>query len=48
MMDQKQQIRSFIANIIDKNYATAHKNLKSVTDAKIKERITNAKKKDLF
>ena len=48
MMDRNIQIKSFISNIIDKNYATATKNLKEVVEGKIKERIAKATKKDLF
>ena len=48
MMDQKRQIRSFIANIVDKNYAAANKDLKNVTETKIKQKIAKAMKKDLF
>ena len=48
MMDQKQDIKAFIGNIIDKNYAAANKELKAVAEAKIKNIIAKAKKKDLF
>tara|TARA_R100000458_G_C8254939_1_gene231198 strand:+ start:1319 stop:1474 length:156 start_codon:yes stop_codon:yes gene_type:complete len=48
MMDQKQQIKSFIGNIIDKNYASANKDLQSVVETKLKEKIAQATKKDLF
>ena len=48
MMDRKQQIKSFISNIIDKNYAAANKNLRRVAESKIKEKIAKATKKDLF
>ena len=47
-MDRNKQIKSFVSNIIDKNYASASKNLKSVVEGKIKEKIAKATKKDLF
>ena len=47
-MDQKQDIKSFISNVVDKNYAAANKDLQSVVEAKLKERIAKAKKKNLF
>ena len=48
MMDRKQQIKSFISNTIDKNYAAAGTDLKSIVEAKLKEKIAKATKKDLF
>ena len=47
-MDRNKQIKSFVSNIIDKNYASASKNLKSVVEDKLKEKIAKATKKDLF
>ena len=47
-MYQNIQIKSFISNIIDKNYAAATKDLKTVVESKIKKQISKAKKKDLF
>ena len=47
-MDQKQDIKSFISNVVDKNYAAANRNLQSVVNAKLKERVAKAKKKNLF
>ena len=48
MMDQNKEIKSFISNTIDKNYAAANKDLRSVVESKIKEKIAKATKKDLF
>ena len=48
MMDQKPEIKSFINNIIDKNYARATTNLKSVVENKLKGKIAKASKKQLF
>ena len=48
MMDRKQQIKSFISNIIGKNYAAANTDLKSVVESKIKDKIAIAAKKQLF
>jgi hypothetical protein len=48
MMDRNKQIKSFISNIIDKNYAAANKELKGVVEGKLKEKIAKATKKDLF
>ena len=45
-MDQKQDIKNFISNVVDKNYAAANKNLQSVVNAKLKERVAKAKKKN--
>ncbi len=47
-MDQKQEIKSFISNIIDKNYANANKDLIKIAEAKIKAKIEKAKTKNLF
>ena len=47
-MAQKQDIKTFISNVVDKNYAAANKNLLSVVNAKLKERVAKAKKKNLF
>ena len=47
-MDQKQDIKSFISNVVDKNYAAANSSLQSVVNAKLKERVAKAKKKNLF
>ena len=48
MMDRNKQIKSFISSIIDKNYAAATAELKSVVESKLKEKIAKATKKDLF
>ena len=47
-MDRNKHIKSFISNTIDKNYAGATTDLKSVVEGKIKEKIVKAIKKDLF
>ena len=47
-MDRNKQIKSFISNIIDKNYASATTELKAVVEGKLKEKIAKATKKDLF
>ena len=47
-MDQKQDIKTFISNVVDKNYAAANKDLKAVVEAKLKQRIAKANKKNLF
>jgi len=47
-MDRNKHIKSFISNIIDKNYATANKELQTVVEGKLKEKIAKATKKDLF
>jgi len=47
-MDQKQQIKSFIGHIVDKNYAAANTDLRSVVEGKIKQKIAIAAKKQLF
>jgi hypothetical protein len=48
MMDQKQQIRSFVSNVIDNNYAAANKDLKAVVESKLKISIEKSTKKNLF
>ena len=48
MMDQKQQIRSLVSNVIDKNYAAAKKDLKVVVNEKLKKRIARSIKNNLF
>ena len=48
MMDRNKQIKSFISNIIDKDYAAATIELKTVVEGKLKEKIAKATKKDLF
>ena len=48
MMDRNKEIKSFVSNIIDKNYAAASKHLTSVVEGKIKQKIAKATKKDLF
>ena len=48
MMDRNKQIKSFIGNIIDKNYAAATTELQAVVEGKLKEKIAKATKKDLF
>ena len=48
MMDQKQQIRSLVSNVIDKNYAAANKDLKAVVSEKLKKRIERSTKNNLF
>lgn len=47
-MAQKQDIKNFISNVVDKNYAAANSNLQSVVNAKLKERVAKAKNKNLF
>ena len=47
-MDQKPQIKSFIGNIIDKNYAAATTDLKSVVEGKLKEKIAKQLKRIYF
>ena len=47
-MDRNKQIKSFISNIIDKNYAAANTDLKSVVDSKLKQKIATAVNKQLF
>ena len=48
MMNRNKQIKSFISNIIDKDYAAASTKLKAVVESKLKEKIVKATKKDLF
>lgn len=48
MMDAKPYIKSFVSNIIDKNYGSATKDLRSVVETKIKQKIAQSTKKDLF
>lgn len=48
MMDQSQQIKSFVSNIIDKNYAAANKELKAIVESKLKANIKKATKQNLF
>tara|TARA_Y100001963_G_C6423483_1_gene283781 strand:- start:56 stop:202 length:147 start_codon:yes stop_codon:yes gene_type:complete len=48
MMEQKKDIKGFISNIINKNYAAANKELKSIVEAKLKAKVAEAKKKNLF
>jgi|18_taG_2_1085343.scaffolds.fasta_scaffold43234_2 hypothetical protein len=48
MMDQKPYIKSFINKIFGKDYAAANKDLRTVVEAKLKEKIAKATKKDLF
>jgi len=47
-MEQNKDITNFISNVVDKNYAAANKDLQSVVEAKLKEKIAKAKKKNLF
>ena len=48
MSKQKQKIAKFIEHISSKNYAKAHKYLKSVIEDKIAKRINSATDKPLF
>ena len=48
MMDRNKEIKSFVSNFIDKNYAAASNHLTSVVEGKIKQKIAKATKKDLF
>ena len=48
MSTQKQKIAKFIEHISTKNYARAHKYLKSVVEDKIARKINNATEKPLF
>jgi|TARA_R100000700_G_scaffold37533_1_gene47836 ribosomal protein L22 len=48
MSKQKQKIAKFIEHISSKNYAKAHKYLKSVVEDKITKKINNATEKPLF
>ena len=47
-MDAKPHIKSFVSNIIDKNYVLASADLSTVVETKIKQKIAKATKKDLF
>ena len=40
-LDVKKDVKSFINNIIDKNYSKAHGNLSHAIDKKIKREIIN-------
>tara|TARA_A100001201_G_scaffold38918_1_gene40666 strand:+ start:97 stop:243 length:147 start_codon:yes stop_codon:yes gene_type:complete len=48
MANEKTKITKFIQHISDKNYARAHKYLKSVIEDKIAKKINNATDKPLF
>ena len=48
MSKQKQKIAKFIEHISSKNYAKAHKYLKSVVQDKITKKINDATEKPLF
>ena len=48
MMEQSTNIASFISDVADKNYAAANQKLAAVVEAKLKQRIAKAKKKNLF
>ena len=48
MAKEKLKISKFIERISDKNYAKAHKYLKSVIEDKITKRINRATEKPLF
>ena len=48
MSKQKQKLAKFIEHISSKNYAKAHKYLKSVVEDKITKKINNATEKPLF
>ena len=41
MMDAKPHIKSFVSNIIDKNYVLASADLSTVVETKIKQKIAN-------
>ena len=47
-MDQKPHIKSFINKVFGKDYAAANKSLRTIVEAKLKEKIVKATKKDLF
>jgi len=47
-MAKDNDITNFISNVVDKNYAAANKDLKAVVEAKLKQRIAKANKKNLF
>ena len=48
MMDRKQEIKDFISHIIDKDYASANKSLRSIVEGKLKQKVAKAKKKNLY
>ena len=48
MAKEKLKISKFIEHISNKNYAEAHKYLKSVIEDKIAKKINNATEKPLF
>ena len=48
MGKEKLKITKFIEHVSDKNYAKAHKYLKSVIEDKIAKKISNATEKPLF
>jgi|TARA_R110000824_G_scaffold98759_1_gene235450 ribosomal protein L22 len=48
MANKKKKIVKFIEHISNKNYAEAHKYLKSIIDDKITTRISKAAEKPLF
>ena len=48
MAEQKNKIIKFIQELSSKNYAEAHKYLKSVIEDKITKKINNATEKPLF
>ncbi len=48
MANQKNKIIKFIQELSSKNYAEAHKYLKSVIEDKITKKINNATEKPLF
>jgi ribosomal protein L22 len=48
MAKEKLKISKFIEHISNKNYAKAHKYLKSVIEDKIAKKINNATEKPLF
>ena len=48
MANKKKKIVKFIEHISNKNYAQAHKYLKSIIDDKLTTRISKAAQKPLF
>ena len=48
MGKEKLKITKFIEHVSDKNYAKAHKYLKSVIEDKITKKFSNATEKPLF
>lgn len=48
MMDQKQNVKDFISQVIDKDYAAANKSLRTLVEGKLKLRVAQAKKKNLY